>query len=295
MVARQALWWLVEYLLLSIAMHIGSVANEHIDGGYMLSQYDTGTNRKYLFIAEQRCGGTWITSTIAETLNPHGAFLKGEIINYDDVSKGSEIVKEKILAKVLHNPSCVDAKLCGFRIPYFVWRTIDFVSLAKEEQMSVVYIERENKFNLALSIAVGNALKSMQLATEDIMHCKAGKRCYANEVKVVMDIPFTLELMRKKQREDSEVHQALKDSGLNWHYFGYEDVMAEGFGSMLAFLGVNSSVISNMATSGYEKRVSRPQADMVSNYAEVVAALRDTEFRWQLDWCIEHIGHSDHC
>ena len=69
-----------------------------------------------------------------------------------------------------------------------------------------------------------------------------------------------------------------------WREFVYEDLI-QTFGGLVAFLGADAGPA--LSSSLAPRLAARRQADVVSNYADVVAALKRTRFRWFLDYCVE--------
>jgi hypothetical protein len=263
-------------------------------------EFDNGAMHKYIFIIDQRYGGTWLTTLLREQVGKNRdaiVHIEGELYKKPDVKPN---LCNRIMAEFFNSPKCAGRMICAFRMPYFVWPACDFPKLAIREQIGVIHIVRDNKIDWLMSHGVAtelrNQMKTMNLSAAQVMHCKEGEKCYAEEVNKIRLVPLhAIQSMREQQALDRNISEALTKGNLRYRSFLYEDIVLMGTSIILDFMGINVTETNQGATTRFKKRITRPQQEVINNYPNFVRFVKNTEFRWYLDYCIQNVGKVDHC
>lgn len=270
-------------------------------GKLILPEFDTGTMHKYIIICDQRYGGTWLMTLLREQIdfrkNDETIHIEGELYRKSDAKPN---LCRRIKEEFFESSKCTGRSICGFRVPYFVWQSCNFIRLAQKEQIHFIHVIRENKIDWLISHAVAselrNKMKAMNLTAAQVMHCKQGEKCYAEDIsKVRIDPLDALQTMRNQSTLDQDISKSLEKANIRYRTLYYEDIMVMGTPLLLDFMGINVTETNQAATTRFQKRITKPQSEMISNYDEFVEVMRKTEFRWYLDACIKRIGRKDHC
>lgn len=287
------LLWISKILLLSNLFIISLC-------GLVNPEFDNGETHKYIFIIDQRYGGTWLTTLLREQVmqrNDPIIHIEGELFKKSDARPD---VCDRIMKEFFHSPKCEGRKICAFRMPYFVWPSCDMIQLGIKEQITFIHVIRENKIDWMMSHGVAtelrNNMKSMNLSAAQVMHCKEGEKCYADEVSKIRLLPIpSIQLMREQQALDRNISFALQKANVRYRSFQYEDIVVMGTSIILDFMGINVTETNQTATTKFKKRITRSQSEVIENYHHFVKFVRRTEFRWYLDYCIHNIGKPEHC
>jgi hypothetical protein len=267
----------------------------------ILPEHNNGAMHKYIIICDQRYGGTWFTTLLREQVNRSNdeiIHMEGELFQKKDL-KDSNLC-QRIKTEFFDSSKCNGRKICSCRVPYFVWFSCDFISLANDEQIQFIHIVRENKIDWYISHAVASELRSkmkiMNLTAAQVMHCKENEKCYADDVnKLKINPREAIKVMRNQSLLDKNITITLQQSNIRHRSLIYEDIVVMGTPLALDFMGINVTETNQAATTKFKKRITKAQVDIIQNYGQFVNAIKKTEFRWYLDYCIENIGKPNHC
>jgi hypothetical protein len=266
----------------------------------ILPEFDNGVMHKYIIVCDQRYGGTWISNLLREQVtaaNDPVVHIEGELYKKADAKPN---LCDRSMKEFFASPKCEGRKICVFRIPYFVWKACDYTKLAIKEEIQFIHIIRENKIDWLISHGVASELRSnmknLNITAAQVMHCKDGEKCYAEEVQKIKLLPLiSINSMRDQTALDRNVTIAIQKANIRLKTLFYEDIVLVGTSLILDFMGINVTETNQTATTRFKKRITKPQEEVIENYTQFVKAVRKTEFRWFLDYCMKNIGTPDHC
>jgi len=107
--------------------------------------------------------------------------------------------------------------------------------------------------------------------------CLVGETCKAADLTVTVNATRVLREMRRIRQFQQQNRDLLNQAGLKWIEVYYEDLVEDNTNicAALKFLGCGCPALK---TGNVQKIIQKPFSELVSNWDDVVATLKNTEF-----------------
>lgn len=244
---------------------------------------ESDKSHKCVLIIPQRSGGTWISDMLSTHVQINMA-SPAELLSFEP----NETMINVAFDKFMEDSACVNSHSCMFRLPYngfHNWQ--NSWKLTKRSDVSFVHVRRRNKINHWFSLFSTSELIHSGVDKGKAYHCHKGQICSMGSANFTAHPKQAVLEARRLLEEDENMAAILKGTGRRTLTVYYEDLMNSGFGSILDFLHVNTSVPLGSGVA-VAKRVSQPLESYISNYAEFVSeVMKDPVIRWDLDYCFD--------
>ncbi|RPI22787.1 MAG: hypothetical protein EHM70_23335 [Chloroflexota bacterium] len=248
------------------------------------------TGKKFVVLTSQRSGSTWLISVLnqIEGVSAYGElFLRRKSARSENQwdtdfarprfveTEFPNLMKRPLttfayLNDLYHKPGAV-----GFKLMYsHMAKHPELLAYFMLRRIRVVHLVRHNCLDVLISRAVKRKMNRA--------HVIAGQP-EAGEVQVEMNPESLIRRLDTRTKKMMNARKMLKWSGLPSIEVGYEDLTRDGtaFQNICNFLSINSGY--EIPKSKFVKIRQRSQAEVISNYAEIIEALKGTPYEGFLE------------
>ena len=222
---------------------------------------------KFIIITRSRTGSNFLMSL----LNSHPNILaKGELFRRLEGKSSDQVWNETFSKKPKH------IKYVGFKIFYYhpldsedkeVWNYIK-----KDKNIKIIHLTRNNILRTVVSRAIADKTNTWTN--------KKGKKIDISDKRVKIDIDSCLNDFKKTREDENRIRDNYKNRNLM--ELTYEDLVKDHqkvMNDVFNFLEIEI----NEVNSDYKKQNNEKLEDLITNYNDVVEAIKKSKWSYILD------------